>query len=274
MMLQQSDIASDTSETVVKLLKLLDGRLDHAPLDDRRHMLKAVTYLFVRMGAAENSLAHFDDLFLRLGASLDVATLAAFANALAPAPVVPAATLRMLAWHEDAAVADPILARSVALSRNELTALATAVDPDRLRSICTRARIDAELSAIIIRRGDPAATQRLLGNPGAAFTLPDFRNAVSRAVSDSRGRIELRQPVDILDFAGRRSGRCMTRDISPRGVKIELAGGGRPPDSFMIELPGIEHARLTCRYVWHRDSMVGAMLPEPLFDQLAAQQSR
>ena len=180
----------------------------------------------------------------------------------------------MLAWHESAAVATPILARSDALTGDDLAALAATVETERLRAICTRPRIDKPLSAIIVARDNAAAVQQLLANSGVAFTIPDFRTALQKAVSDSRGRVELRQPVDIFDFAGRRGGRCMTRDISPGGIKIELAGGGRPPDSFILEMPGIGRTRITCRYVWHRDSTVGAMFTEPLFDRLAQQPSR
>jgi hypothetical protein len=268
------DVASSTAPET--LIGLLDGRIGETSAAERQRILVKAIDLFLRVGtgANGNSAAVFDHLFLRLATGLDADTLVTLANALAPAAAAPLATLRMLAWHESAAVAAPILAQSKALTNDDLAALAVTVETERLRAICTRARIDKPLSAIIVARDNAAAIAQLLANPGVAFTVPDFRSALARAVSDSRGRVELRQPVDILDFAGRRGGRCMTRDISPGGVKIELAGGGRPPDTFMLELPGIDRVRLTCRYVWHRDSTVGAMLSEPLFDQLAAQPPR
>jgi hypothetical protein len=268
------DVASGAPHQ--NILGLLNGSIGQASGAERQRILAEVTNLFLRkgMGANGESAALFDDLFLRLSDGLDTSALVTLAETLAPAAAAPLATLRMLAWHESAAVAAPVLAQSEALTGDDLAALAATVETERLRAICTRARIDKPLSAIIVARNNAAAIAQLLANPGVAFTIPDFRSALASAVSDSRGRVELRQPVDILDFAGRRGGRCMTRDISPGGVKIELAGGGRPPDSFMLELPGIGCVRLTCRYVWHRDSVAGAMLTEPLFDQLAAQPSR
>jgi hypothetical protein len=258
------------------IVALLNGPIGQASGAQRQRILAEVTDLFLRVGmsANEESRALFDDLFLRLTAGLDSTALVTLARALAQTAAAPIATLRMLAWHESAAVAAPILAQSEALSGDDLAALAATVETERLRAICTRPRIDKPLTSVIVARDNAAAIAQLLANPGVAFAIPDFRFALARAVSDARGRVELRQPVDILDFAGRRGGRCITRDISPGGIKIELAGGGRPPDSFMLEMPGIGHARLTCRYVWHRDSTVGAMLSEPLFDQLAAQPPR
>jgi hypothetical protein len=255
-------------------LRLLGERIGEASDADRRRILAEVTALFLRVGAAGDASDLFDQLFIRLARGLDAAALTPLAQALAPVPAAPLATLRMLAWHETAAVALPIIALSEALTGDDLAALAATVEPERLRAICTRPRIDKPLSAIIIARDNPAAIQQLLVNPGVAFTVADFRAALSRAVSDSRGRVDLRQPVDILDFAGRRGGRCMTRDISPGGVKIEMVGGGRPPDSFVLEMPGVGRVRIVCRYVWHRDAMVGATFTEPLFEQLANQPSR
>ena len=273
-MSRPSDFASGAPHQ--NILGLLQGSIGQVTEAERQRILAEVTGLFLRAGIGANgeSAALFDDLFIKLSAGLDTDALVTLAEALATAAAAPLTTLRMLAWHESAAVAAPILARSEALTSDDLAALAATVETERLRAICTRPRIDKPLSAIIVARDNPAAIAKLLANPGVAFTIPDFRSALASAVSDSRGRVELRQPVDILDFAGRRGGRCMTRDISPGGIKIELAGGGRPPDSFMLEMPGIGRVRLTCRYVWHRDSTVGAMLSEPLFDQLAVQQSR
>ena len=272
-MSRPTDIASTLHRNVIGLL---DGRMGQATEAERQRILVEVTNLFLRVGAGANgeSVALFDDLFVRLMSDVSIGALVTLAEALAPVAAAPLATLRLLAWHKNADVAIPILARSEALSGDDLAALAATVETERLRAICTRTRIDKPLSAIIIARDNTAAIQQLLINPGVAFTIPDFRAALAIAVSDSRGRVEVRQPVDILDFAGRRGGRCMTRDISPGGIKIEMVGGGRPPDSFMLEMPGIGRARLTCRYVWHRDNMVGAMLPEPLFDQLTAQPPR
>jgi hypothetical protein len=272
-MSRPTDIASTLHRNVIGLL---DGRMGQATEAERQRILVEVTNLFLRVGTGANgeSVALFDELFLRLTSDVDTGALVTLAEALAPVLVAPLATLRLLARHKVADVAIPILARSEALSGDDLAALAATAEPARLQAICTRPRIDKPLSAIIVARDNTTAIQQLLINPGVAFTIPDFCAALAKAGSDTRRRVALHQPVDILDYTGRRGGRCMTRDISPGGVKIELAGGGRPPDSFMLEMPGIGRARLTCRYVWHRDNMVGAMLSEPLFDQLAAQPTR
>ena len=259
-----------------QLIDLLDGRLDCASAQERARICSEVTSLFLRHAddAHAPTLALFDQIFPRLIDDLNIEALASLSAALAKIDRAPADTVALLAHHGSAAVAAPILSGSKSLTLADLAAVASGSSQDHLLAVCARARIDERLSAIMVARAMQPVIDRLLVNPGARFAIEDFRAALPRATADSRGRVALRQPALILDLAGRLAGRCVTIDISPGGVKLQVGPGAQLSETFTIELTSIGQTHLRCRVAWRQIGTVGIQFTTPLADQLTGHSNR
>jgi uncharacterized protein DUF2336/PilZ domain-containing protein len=259
-----------------QLIELLEGRLESAGAAERARILTEVTGLFLRYAGwvSGPTIALFDQIFLRLIDGLPAPALVPLSETLAALDHPPVQTIVALARHGAAEVAAPVLSLSKALSLSDLAAAASAGSPEHLLAIAGRPRIDQRLSSIVIGRAMPLAIDRLLANPNAHFTRDDFCAALPRASADNRGRVPLRQPALILDTSGRPAGRCVTLDISPGGLKLQIGPGAPLVETFTIELSAIERTRLRGRIAWRQLAIVGMQFTTPLAEQLLPKPDR
>lgn len=253
-----------------QLIELLDGRLERADAAERARILAAVTrlYLVYTRRVDQPTVSLFDQIFCRLVDGLPAPPLAALSEALATVGNPPRMIVKFLAHHSSSDVAAAILTASPFLTLADLATVASGGSQNHLLAVCERQCIDERLSAILVSRAMQPVINKLLVNPGAQFALDDFRAALPRATADSRGRVPLRQPALILDASELPAGRCMTLDISPGGLKLQVGPGAPLPETFTIELSLVEHTRLRCRIAWRQLSLVGIQFTLPLADQL------
>jgi hypothetical protein len=216
----------------------------------------------------------FDRIFVRLAVRLPPEPLAALSEALASISPAPKEIVTFLAHHEAAPVAAPLLSASPLLSLAGLAAIASRGGEPHLLAICARPRIDTRLAAILVGRSLHPVIDRLLVNPGAQFMRQDFCAALPRATADGRGRVPLHQPAVILDSAGFPIGHCATLDISPGGIKLQVAAGAPLVETLTIELPSIERTRLRGRIAWRQLSIAGMQFSTPLAEQLGIEPDR
>ena len=100
--------------TPASLIEELEHTLASGTNEQRIQALARITDLFVASASrySEDQIGLFDDVILRIAARIEAKTLAKLSNRLAPIPHAPAKVMKQLAFHDDIAVARPVLSQS------------------------------------------------------------------------------------------------------------------------------------------------------------------
>ncbi|HLZ00797.1 MAG TPA: DUF2336 domain-containing protein [Bradyrhizobium sp.] len=114
-------------------------------------------------------LGVFDDVMLRLASRVDLGALSELSTVLADVIPVPHKTIRRLAYHENPAVAGPVLMRSTALSDADLIEITNNRGQQHLIAISKRAQLGEAVTEAILRHAGKDAKRLLAKNPGARF---------------------------------------------------------------------------------------------------------
>lgn len=142
----------------------------------RARMLGQVAAFFIaqfdRLSPAQ--LCVFDDVLVRLMLHAEARTLAALSTVLADAMPAPQQTIRRLAFHEDPAVAVPILDRSGAISDADLVDIARNCGQIQLAAIAKRQRLHEALTDTILKHAGKETTRILARNAGACFSKQGY----------------------------------------------------------------------------------------------------
>ncbi len=152
----------------------------------RAQILGKVTDLFRadvdRLDEAQTSV--FDDVFVRLIERVDAPALAQLSAILSEIGTAPRVTVRRLAFHEDASVAAPVLAKSSRLSEQHLIEIANTLSQRHLLAISARPALNETLTDALIKRGDAAVFNALARNGGACFSEDGYAALVGNAKRD------------------------------------------------------------------------------------------
>ncbi len=152
----------------------------------RTHILGQVTDLFragvERLDEAQTSV--FDDVFVRLIERVDAQALAQLSAILSEIDMAPRETVRQLAFHDDASVAAPVLAKSNRLSEEHLIEIADTLSQRHLLAISARPSLNETLTDALIKRGDAAVFNALAQNAGARFSENGYAALVGKAERD------------------------------------------------------------------------------------------
>jgi uncharacterized protein (DUF2336 family) len=149
----------------------------------RRELLREVTDLFLvhppeRLDPSQMEL--FDDVMDRIASEMEEAVRVELSSRIAPAPAAPRKLLLSLV-KDSAAVAEPVLKSSPALSEQDLIEVARTRGQGHLRAICQRAAVPEAVSDVIVEHGDDATLGVLLRNDGAELSRKASEAAVDRA---------------------------------------------------------------------------------------------
>src|SRR6516225_4070642 len=108
--------------TPESLIEELERTLASGTNEQRIQALARITDLFVASAGrySEDQIGLFDDVILRIAARIEAKTLAKLSNRLAAIPHAPAKVMKQLAFHDDIAVARPVLSLSERLDDNDL----------------------------------------------------------------------------------------------------------------------------------------------------------
>ena len=105
--------------------------------------------------------------------------------------------MRQLAFHEEAKVAAPVLARSGRLSDNDLLTIATTRGQDHLLALSHRDSLNEPLTDVLIKRGDMRVSRALAHNTGAKFSGDGYATLVQRASDDQELALQLGVRADM-----------------------------------------------------------------------------
>jgi uncharacterized protein (DUF2336 family) len=126
----------------------------------------------------------FDDVLIRLMESVDTQALIHLSTILSEIELAPRETVYRLAFHEDAAVAAPVLARSNRLSDTQLIEIAGTRGQQQLLAISARRNLSEALTEVLIGRGDAETLNALAQNAGARFSESSYGALIGNAERD------------------------------------------------------------------------------------------
>src|SRR5664279_3628400 len=176
------------------LIEELDDAVVRGSPERRAEILRRVTDVFVVGSPAysANQIELFDDVFVRIVASIEVSARAALANRLAKAPRAPATISRMLASANEIDVAGPVLEQSQRLDNDILVATARSKSQQHLLAISRRSSLDEAVTDVLVERGDKPVVLSTVKNPAARYSTPTSHAAFGAGLAcrpdQTRGR--------------------------------------------------------------------------------------
>jgi len=138
--------------------------------------------------------ALFADVFERLVNTIELraladvsarVALAELSAQLAPVPQAPAGLIRRLAYHDDIAVAGPVLSESPRLSSEDLIEIAKTRGEKHLIAVAGRWWLQEVVTDALLARRYPGVSRQLMKNPGARVSSAGFAVIVAQAAGDT-----------------------------------------------------------------------------------------
>jgi uncharacterized protein (DUF2336 family) len=186
------------------LIAELEGAIESGSKDKRIETLRRITDLFVSDANRLNDqqIDVFDDVLGHLIKRIEGKALAELGRRLAPINNAPTEIVRRLARDDDIAVAEPILTQSARLNDKDLIEIATTKTPAHLLAISGRSQIGANVTDVLLQRGDRKVIHRLAGNAGANFSEGGFATLVKHSERDGElaEKVGLRLDVPLRLF--------------------------------------------------------------------------
>ena len=168
------------------LIEELDDAVAFGTVERRAEILRSITEVFVvgSAGYSDVQIELFDDIFVRIAASLEMSARTVLANRLAKVPRAPSAISRILAFDDDIDVAGPVLEQSQRLDRETLVATARTKSQQHLLAISRRNSLDEAVTDVLVERGDKPVVLSTAANPAARFSDSGYTTLVKRSVGD------------------------------------------------------------------------------------------
>lgn len=174
---------------------------------------------------AEEHVAVFDEVLEKLVGDITFKARVALAERFADCPNAPRKVVREFASDHAIAVARPVLERCERLDLETLLSVAQVRGQEHLVAMARRRSVPAELSDVIVERGERRVVLVLAGNPGAAFSSDAAAILVARAQTDDGLARSVAERGDAF------SGRFATLVAKARAhVRATLVGDGEDPD--------------------------------------------
>ena len=171
--------------------------------DKRRDLLREVTDAFLEDPTRHNDKErdHFGAILGLVATQMDTAVRQHLAAKFADIPSAPANLVRQLA-NDEFSVAKDVLAKSSALSDEDLIAIARSQAQDKLQVIACRPAVSEIVSDAIVENGHDDVVLTLVNNAGAKLARSTFHRVVERSETSAIlqapliGRADL--PADML----------------------------------------------------------------------------
>jgi Uncharacterised protein conserved in bacteria (DUF2336) len=167
--------------------------------DERKRILERVADLFAAgaRGYSSQQIALFDDVLQKLCADIEVKARARLARRLAAIDNAPARLIRLLAFDDAIAVAQPVLTHSRQLSDADLVENATSKSQDHLLAIARRLKLSERVTDVLVERGDRRVIHKVAANRGARFSLAGYDKLTHRAQRDRKLTLALARRRDL-----------------------------------------------------------------------------
>ncbi|MGJ4919330.1 DUF2336 domain-containing protein [Bradyrhizobium oligotrophicum] len=141
----------------------------------------------------------FDGLLIDLVPFADLPTRIDLAERLSRLLRAPRAVVSRLARDDEVAVAGPLLRRSLVLDDPVLIAIARDKSQGHLLAMAERTRLSADMTDVLVRRGDRDVVRRTAANDGAAFSPRGYAALIHRASSDGVLTLTVGRRDDVSD---------------------------------------------------------------------------
>ena len=209
------------------LITELEAAVRGGSTEARVDKLRQVTALFLAGSTSltDEQVKVFDEVLCRLMARIETQALAELGRCLALVENAPVEATKQLAWNEAITVAGPVLTGSKRLSTTDLTEIAQVRGQAHLIAISKRESLDAEVTDVLVERGERPVLHVLAKNAGARFSDTGYAVLVKKADGD-----------DILaEAVGSR------RDIPARLLRDLLARAAEAVKTKLLALISPEH---------------------------------
>lgn len=152
----------------------------------RIETLRQVTDLFLHDAErlSEEQVKVFDDVLCHLVERVESRVRAELGARLAPLKCAPATVVERLAWDDEIAVAEPVLANASSLTTGTLVDIAKAKGQDHLLAISGRADLPEAVTDVLVERGENKVIRKLAVNSSARFSEAGYNGMVVRAEAD------------------------------------------------------------------------------------------
>ncbi|BAM86075.1 conserved hypothetical protein [Bradyrhizobium oligotrophicum S58] len=141
----------------------------------------------------------FDGLLIDLVPLADRSTRIDLAERLSRLDKAPRAVVGQLARDDELAVAGPLLRRSAVLDDGALIAIAQGKSQGHLLAMAERSRLSADMTDVLVRRGDRDVVRQTAANDGAAFSPRGYSELINRAGFDGVLTLTVGKRDDLSD---------------------------------------------------------------------------
>jgi uncharacterized protein (DUF2336 family) len=152
----------------------------------RTEAARRIAELFLQ-GAANLRPDHvelFDGVLIDLVPHTELAARAELADRLSVLANAPRRLVGHLAREDEILIAGPLLRRSPVIDEPALVEIARRKGQDHLLAMSERPALSADLTDVIVRRGDREVVRRAAGNAGAMFSQAGYSTLIKRAGQD------------------------------------------------------------------------------------------
>jgi uncharacterized protein (DUF2336 family) len=173
--------------TVTSLIPGLDEIVRRGDPKRLAEAARQIAELFL-LRAAHLRSAHvdlFDGILIGLVPHAEIAQRTELAERLSLLGNAPRALVGQLAGEDEISIAGPLLRRSVVIDDRTLVEIARAKGQSHLLAMSERPTVSADVTDVIVRRGDREVVRRAAGNAGARFSHAGYSNLIKRAGQDA-----------------------------------------------------------------------------------------
>jgi uncharacterized protein (DUF2336 family) len=173
---------SSADSLVTEIKDVLDGM----PLSRRAAILRDMTGLFLDGVAlySKEQIAVFDEVLSTIVEQVDRDALIDLSKRLVPCAKAPPALMRKLASNTDMKVSGIVLEQCLALTDDDIAAVAATATSVQLLVIAGRSEIGESITDALITRGDADAMRKFVTNEHARISHIGFVKLINAAKRD------------------------------------------------------------------------------------------
>jgi uncharacterized protein (DUF2336 family) len=147
-----------------------------------------------------NHVDLFDEILIDLVPHAELIARAELAERMSLVANAPRVLVGRLARENEILVAGPILRRSPVLDEEALLEIARVKGQGHLLAMSERPKLSADLTDVIVQRGDRDVVRRTAGNAGALFSEGGYTELIKRASQDGVLTLTVGQRADLSDL--------------------------------------------------------------------------
>lgn len=225
------------TSTSRSLIGELDDAVRSGSERDRVDTLRKITDLFLASSArlSDEQIEIFDEVIGHLIKRVESRIVAELSERLAPIENAPNGVIQNLACNDEIAIAGPVLAFSLRLTKADLVTIAMAKGQDHLLAIASRKDLGPSVTDVLLDRGRSEIRHKLADNLAARFSDEGMTRLIAYAEADQTLSGKLGTRMDMPLHLLRR-----LLEITPDPVRSEMLAAA--PASHRAELLGLLQA--------------------------------